>query len=55
MKRGSNSLLIIDERTDYSAALKRGITLARNNQALLTVCAVVDAVPGDIQMVEIGG
>jgi len=50
MKRFSNILLIADEGTDYPAALKRAVTLARNNQALLTVCAVVDAVPGDMQM-----
>jgi nucleotide-binding universal stress UspA family protein len=43
-------LLIVDEGTDYSAAVKRAVTLARNNQSLLTVCAVVDAVPGDMQM-----
>ena len=50
MKRFSNILLIADEGTDYSAALKRAVTLARNNQALLTICATVDAVPGDMQM-----
>ena len=50
MKRFSNILLIADEGTDYSAALKRAVALARNNQALLTVCAVVDAIPGDMQM-----
>ena len=50
MKRFSNILLIADEGTDYSAALKRAVTLARNNQALFTICAVVDMVPGDMQM-----
>ena len=50
MKRFSNILLIVDERTDYSAALKRGVTLARNNQASLTVCAIVDTVPSEMQM-----
>ena len=45
MKRFSNILLVLDERTDYEAALKRGLTLARNNQAALTVCAIVDEVP----------
>jgi len=40
MKRFSNILLIADEGTDYSAALKRAVALARNNQALLTVCAM---------------
>jgi len=47
VKRFSNILLIVDEGTDYSAALKRAVTLARNNQARLTICAVIDAVPGD--------
>lgn len=50
MKRFSNILLVVDEGTDYSAAVKRAVTLARNNQSLLTVCAVVDTVPGDMQM-----
>lgn len=50
MKRFSNVLLILDERTDYSAALKRGTTLARNNQARLTVCAIVDDVPTEMKM-----
>lgn len=52
MKRFSNILLILDEGTNYSAALKRAITLARNNQALLTTCAVVDVVPGDMQLAD---
>jgi nucleotide-binding universal stress UspA family protein len=43
-------LLIVDQGTDYSVALKRAVALANNNQALLTVCAVVDAVPRDLQM-----
>ena len=50
MKRFANILLVVDERTDYSAALKRGATLARNNQARLTVCAVVDTVPGEVRI-----
>jgi len=50
VKRFSNILLIADEGTDYSAALKRAVTLARNNQARLTICAVIDSVPGDMQM-----
>ena len=50
MKRFSNILLILDARTDYSAALKRGATLARNNEAHLTVCAIVDRVPREIKM-----
>lgn len=50
MKRFTNILLIIDEDTNYEAALSRGITLARNNRARLTVCAIVDTVPSEIQM-----
>ena len=50
MKRFSNILLVLDARTDYSAALQRGTTLARSNQAHLTVCAIVDRVPGEIKM-----
>jgi nucleotide-binding universal stress UspA family protein len=50
MKRFSNILLVVDEHTDYSAALKRGVALAQHNQAGLTVCAIVDTVPSDIQM-----
>ena len=50
MKRFSNILLIADEGTDNSAALSRAVTLARNNQARLTICAVIDSVPGAMQM-----
>jgi len=50
MKRFSNILLVVDERADYSAALKRGATLARKNQARLTVCAIVDAVPSEVRI-----
>lgn len=50
MKRFSNILLVVDERTEHSAALSRGLALARKNQARMTVCAVVDTVPGEVQM-----
>ncbi len=50
MKRFSNILLVVDERTDYSAALKRGVTLARKNQARLTVCAIVNAVSSEVRI-----
>lgn len=50
MKRFSNILLVVDESTDYSAALKRGATLARNNQAGLTLCTIVDTVPSEVRM-----
>jgi len=50
MKRFSNILLIAEEGSDQPAALQRAITLAKNNQAALTICSVVDAVPAEIQM-----
>ena len=50
MKRFSNILLVVDESSDYSAALKRGATLARNNQASLTACAIVDKTPSEVRM-----
>ena len=50
MKRFRNILVFVDEGTDYSAALERALTLATNNQSLLTVCTVVDAVPSDLRM-----
>ena len=50
MKRFSNILLVVDEHTEYSAALKRGATLARKNQARLTVCAIVDTVPSEVRI-----
>ncbi len=50
MKRFSNILLIADEETDNSAALERAVTLAKNNQASLTICAVIDSVPVDMPM-----
>ncbi len=42
--------MIADEGGSWSATLKRAITLARNNQALLTICATVDAVPSEMQL-----
>lgn len=50
MRRFSNILLIVDERMDYSSVLQRGVSLARNNKAALTVCAIVDTVPDEMQM-----
>ena len=50
MKRFSNILLVVDDRTDYSAAMKRAITLAKNNHAHLTVCASIDAIPSEVRM-----
>lgn len=50
MKRFSNILLVADRDTDHSAALKRAVTLANNNQARLTVCAIVDAISAELQV-----
>ena len=50
MQRFSNILLVVDEGTEYSAALKRGATLARKNQARLTVCAIVDTIPNEVRL-----
>lgn len=50
MKRFLNILMLADADTDHSVALRRTISLAKNNQASLTVCAVVDAVPDEMQM-----
>jgi nucleotide-binding universal stress UspA family protein len=54
MRRFSNILLISDSGNDNAAPLKRSITLARDNQADLTVCAVVDAVATESQMSATG-
>jgi nucleotide-binding universal stress UspA family protein len=50
MKRFSNILLVVDERTDYSTSLNRGASLAANNQARLTVCTIIDTIPSEVQM-----
>jgi nucleotide-binding universal stress UspA family protein len=50
MKRFSNILLSVESDTDHSAALQRAIALAKNNQAALTICTVVDAIPPEMAM-----
>lgn len=50
MKRFSNILLVVDDRTDYSAALIRANALARNNHAHLTVCTIIDAIPSELRI-----
>lgn len=50
MKRYLNILLIADANADY-ADLRRAAVLASNNQAALTVCAVLDDLPTDTLMV----
>ena len=54
MIRFSNILLISDSGSDNAAPLNRAITLARDNQAGLTVCAVVDEVATESQMAATG-
>jgi nucleotide-binding universal stress UspA family protein len=54
MKRFSNILLVLDSDTDNTAALNRATTLAKDNQAELTVCAVVDATTSESQMASTG-
>lgn len=50
MKSFSNIPLIADSSADRPAALQRAFTLAKNNQAALTICAVVDAIPTEMQI-----
>lgn len=50
MKRYSNILLVVDSGSDQRAALQRSVTLANNTQAALTVCAVVEEIPADVQV-----
>ncbi len=50
MKRFSNILLVVDDQSDYSAALSRATTLAKSNDANLTVCASIDAMPNEVRM-----
>jgi nucleotide-binding universal stress UspA family protein len=50
MKRFSNILLIADAGADHSPALKRAVTLAKSNQASLTLVDIVDSVPAELQM-----
>ena len=43
-------MLIADAGTDHSAALKRAVALAKNNQASLTLVDVIDSIPDELQM-----
>lgn len=47
MTRFSNILLVLNSETENTAALRRAIALSRNENAILTVCEVVDSVPRD--------
>jgi len=50
MKRFSDIPLIADSSADRPATLQRAFTPAKNNQAALTICAVVDAIPTEMQI-----
>lgn len=50
MKRFKKILFVADSAVDNSAALKRAITLAINNQASLTMISVVGELPADRRM-----
>lgn len=50
MKRFSNMLLIWDGEAEHSSGINRAVTLARNNQATLTLCAVIDVIPSELRM-----
>lgn len=54
MQRFSNILFVVDLNTDLSAdrsaALQSAITLVKNNQARLTICACIDEIPPGMQM-----
>jgi nucleotide-binding universal stress UspA family protein len=50
MKRFENILVIADSGTDHSVALQRAMSLAKSNQATLTLCAVIDAIPSEMQV-----
>ncbi len=54
MKRFSNILLVPGSEAGAAAALKRATTLASENRAELTVCAVVDEATSGSQMVSTG-
>lgn len=42
MKRFSNILLVVDTEAESAAGLSRAVTLARNNQASLTIVSIVE-------------
>ena len=48
MAKFSNILLFCDANIEQSTAIKRAAELANDNQAALTVCAIVDAVPSKL-------
>jgi len=50
MKRFAKILVIADAGADHSAALKCAVTLAKNNQASLTLVDIVDSIPTELQM-----
>ncbi len=52
MRRFSNIVLIVGADSDNAQALQRATALAKNSQAALTVCAVVDALPDEMHMID---
>ena len=54
MRRFSNILLVVDSGSDNATAFSRATTLARENRAALTVCAVVDEATSELQMASAG-
>ena len=52
MQRFKNILLVIDAKTESRAALERVITLAKKNQALLTVVDVIKELPRYMRPLE---
>jgi nucleotide-binding universal stress UspA family protein len=49
MQRFKNILFVRDEKTRNKAALERAVTLAKRNQAHLTVVAVIEELPRDMR------
>ena len=49
MKRFRDILLVADSKTEGERTLKRAVSLAKNNQARLTVVDIVKKMPGDMQ------
>ena len=50
MKRFSNILAIVNTHRNEASALQRAISLAKNNQASLTVASLLEEIPGDLHM-----
>ena len=53
MQRFKNILLIDDVGVERKTALERAVTLARRNQAQLTVVGIVEALPRELRMITV--